>query len=53
MKCNGDCFNCLYDDCILTENNIKSLRLADKKKDNEDKKPAANLNGILTNKKGC
>lgn len=37
MKCNGDCFNCIYDDCILSDSNIKSLRLADKRKAAEDK----------------
>lgn len=40
MNCNGDCFNCIYDDCIKSDSQIKSLRLEDKRKAAEDIKPS-------------
>lgn len=31
QKCNGDCFNCIYDDCIIDYAHATSIRLKDKK----------------------
>lgn len=32
MRCDEDCLNCKYSDCIITSYNLKSLRLMDKRK---------------------
>lgn len=40
MSCNGDCFNCKYDDCIITDSELrKQMReKREKKKTEEEKK---------------
>lgn len=30
MTCNGDCFNCIYDDCIVSETQLLRLMRAEK-----------------------
>lgn len=38
QKCNGDCFNCIYDDCIIDYRHATSVRLQDKHNREEKEK---------------
>ena len=36
MQCNGDCFNCIYPDCVASEQEISKLDYLERKKRREE-----------------